>query len=66
MSIRSFLARVTTGAAVAAVFAWAGASAVAADAPSPPSIKVIPGTEAVYNDPELTARLVGALRFRNR
>ncbi len=38
------------------------AEAAAADAPSPPSIKVIPGAEAVYNDPELTARLVDALR----
>lgn len=38
------------------------AEAAAADAPSPPSIKVTPGTEAVYNDPEITARLVAALR----
>ena len=36
--------------------------ASAADAPSPPSIKVVPGAEAVYNDPEVTARLVAALR----
>lgn len=35
--------------------------AAAADAPSPPSIKVEPGAEAVYNDPALTARLVAAL-----
>jgi amidohydrolase len=38
------------------------AEAAAVDAPSPPSIKVVPGTEAVYNDPEVTARLVAALR----
>src|SRR5258708_6844801 len=38
------------------------AEAAAVDAPSPPSIKVIPGAEAVYNDPEVTARLVAALR----
>jgi hippurate hydrolase len=38
------------------------AEAAAADAPSPPSIKVTPGAKAVYNDPELTARLVDALR----
>jgi amidohydrolase len=38
------------------------AEAAAADAPSPPSIKVLPGAEAVYNDPQLTARLVDALR----
>jgi hippurate hydrolase len=38
------------------------AEAAAVDAPSPPSIKVVPGAEAVYNDPEVTARLVAALR----
>jgi len=38
------------------------AEAAAADAPSPPSIKVTAGAEAVYNDPELTAHLVEALR----
>ena len=38
------------------------AEAAAVDAPSPPSIKVTPGAEAVYNDPEVTARLVAALR----
>lgn len=38
------------------------AEAAAVDAPSPPSIKIVPGTEAVYNDPEVTARLVAALR----
>lgn len=38
------------------------AEAAAADAPSPPSIKVVPGAEAVYNDPDLTARLVAGLR----
>jgi hippurate hydrolase len=38
------------------------AEAAAVDAPTPPSIKVVPGAEAVYNDPELTARLVAALR----
>jgi amidohydrolase len=36
--------------------------AAAADAPSPPSIKIEPGAESVYNDPELTARLVAAVR----
>jgi amidohydrolase len=38
------------------------AEAAAADAPSPPSIKVTPGAEVVFNDPELTARVVDALR----
>ena len=38
------------------------AEAAAVDAPSPPSIKVTPGAEAVYNDPEVTAHLVAALR----
>ena len=37
------------------------AEAAAADAPSPPSIKITRGAEAVYNDPQLTARLVDAL-----
>lgn len=39
------------------------AEAAAADAPSSPSIKITPGAEAVYNDPELTARLIDALRL---
>ncbi len=38
------------------------AEAAAVDGPTPPSIKVVPGAEAVYNDPELTAGLVAALR----
>jgi metal-dependent amidase/aminoacylase/carboxypeptidase family protein len=38
------------------------AEATAADAPSLPSIKIVPGAEMVYNDPELTARLVAVLR----
>lgn len=38
------------------------AEAAAADAPSPPSIKITPGAEAVFNDPQLTARLVDVLR----
>jgi len=38
------------------------AEAAAADAPSPPSIKITPGAEVVFNDPELTTRLVDALR----
>ena len=38
------------------------AEAVAVGAPSAPVIKVEPGTEAVYNDPDLTARVVSALR----
>src|SRR5215471_7496157 len=36
--------------------------ATAVDAPSPPLIKIVPGADAVYNDPDLTARLVAALR----
>ena len=38
------------------------AEAAAADAPSPPSIKITPGAEAVFNDPKLTTRLVDVLR----
>lgn len=36
--------------------------AAAVDAPTPPLVKIVPGTDAVFNDPELTARLVAALR----
>jgi hippurate hydrolase len=61
MSVRSYDEKVRKH-ILASIKRQLDAEAVAADAPSPPSIKVIPGTEAVYNDPELTARLVGALR----
>ena len=35
--------------------------AAAADAPTPPSVKVLESADAVYNDPALTARLAAAL-----
>lgn len=38
------------------------AEAVAANAPTPPLIKIVPGAQAVYNDPQLTVSLVTALR----
>ena len=38
------------------------AEATAANAPAMPSVKVVGGTDAVYNDPALTSRLVSALR----
>lgn len=38
------------------------AEATAADAPAPPTLKLLGGTDAVYNDPAVTTRLVAALR----
>ena len=38
------------------------AEAAAAAAPTPPAVKITPGTSATYNDPKLTTRLVTALR----
>jgi hippurate hydrolase len=38
------------------------AEAMAADAPAMPSIKIIGGTDAVYNDPVLTAHIAEVLR----
>ncbi|WP_109485620.1 amidohydrolase [Occallatibacter savannae] len=38
------------------------AEAEASDAPAPPSIKITPGAEVVFNDPQLTTRLADALR----
>ena len=61
MSVRSYDENVRKH-LLASIKRQLDAEAAAADAPSPPSIKVIAGTEAVYNDPQLTARLVGALR----
>ncbi len=61
MSVRSYDEKVRKH-LLASIQRQLDAEAAAADAPSPPSIKVTPGTEAVYNDPQLTARLVDALR----
>ena len=38
------------------------AEATAANAPKMPEVKVVGGTDAVYNDPELTSRLVSGVR----
>jgi len=61
MSVRSYDDKVRKR-LLASIKRQLDAEAAAADAPSPPSIKITPGTEAVYNDPQLTARLVDALR----
>lgn len=61
MSVRSYDEKVRKH-LLASIKRQLDAEAAAADAPSPPSINVIPGAEAVYNDPQLTARLVDALR----
>ncbi len=61
MTVRSSDAKVRDH-ALASIKRQLDAEATAADAPSLPSMKVLAGVEAVYNDPELTARLVAALR----
>ena len=38
------------------------AEATAADAPALPTVKIVGGTDEVYNDPAFTARMVAALR----
>ena len=61
MSVRSYDEKVRKH-LLASIKRQLDAEAAAADAPSPPSIKITPGAEAVYNDPQLTARLVDVLR----
>jgi len=46
---------------LAAIKRQLDAEATAADAPAMPSIKIIGGTDAVYNDPELTAHIIEVL-----
>ena len=48
--------------ALASIKRHLDAEATAVDAPSLPAMTVLAGVEAVYNNPELTARLVAALR----
>ena len=47
---------------LAAIERLAKAEAVAGGAPREPEIKITPGTNATYNNPELTARVVNVLR----
>ncbi len=61
MSVRSYDEKVRKH-LIASIKRQLDAESAAADAPTPPSIKVTPGAEAVYNDPQLTARMVDALR----
>jgi len=61
MTVRSYDEKVRNR-ILASIKRQLDAEAAAADAPSPPSIKIVPGAEMVYNDPELTARLVAVLR----
>ena len=61
MSVRSYDDKVRKR-LLASIKRQLDGEAAAADAPSPPLIKITPGADAVYNDPELTSRLVEALR----
>src|SRR5450631_263039 len=61
MSVRSYDDKVRKR-LLASIKRQLDGEAAAADAPSPPLIKVTPGADAVYNDPQLTSRLVEALR----
>ena len=61
MSVRSYDDKVRKR-LLASIKRQLGGEAAAADAPSPPLIKITQGADAVYNDPELTSRLVEALR----
>jgi hippurate hydrolase len=61
MSVRSYDAKVREH-ILASIKRQLEAEATAANAPTMPSVKVVGGTDAVYNDPVLTSRLVTALR----
>ncbi len=61
MTVRSYDEKVRTH-LLESIKRQLNAEAAAVDAPSPPLIKVAPGAEAVYNDPEVTTRLLAALR----
>jgi hippurate hydrolase len=61
MSVRTYDAKVRDH-ILASIKRQLEAEARAADAPTTPSVKVVGGTEAVYNDPALVSRLVSALR----
>lgn len=61
MTVRTYDAKVREH-VLASIKRQAEAEATAANAPKMPSVKVVGGTDAVYNDPALTSRLVSALR----
>jgi len=63
MSVRSYDPKVRER-LLASIKRQLDGEAAAADAPSPPAIKVEPGAEAVWNDPDLVARLASALHAR--
>jgi hippurate hydrolase len=61
LTVRSYDAKVRQH-ILASIKRQLDAEATAADAPTMPSIKIVGGTEAVFNDPEMTARLVSVLQ----
>ena len=61
MTVRTYDAKVREH-ILASISRQVEAEATAANAPTMPSVKVVGGTDAVYNDPALTSRLVTALR----
>jgi hippurate hydrolase len=61
MTVRTYDAKVREH-ILASIKRQVEAEATAADAPAVPSVKVVGGTDSVYNDPALTSRLVSALR----
>lgn len=61
ISVRTYDAKVREH-ILAAIKRQVEAEATAANAPKMPEVKVVGGTDAVYNDPALTSRLVFALR----
>jgi hippurate hydrolase len=61
MSLRTYDAKVREH-ILASIKRQVEAEATAANAPTMPSVRVVDGTDAVYNDPALTSRLVTALR----
>jgi hippurate hydrolase len=61
MTVRAYDAKVREH-ILASIKRQVESEATAADAPAMPSVKVVGGTEAVYNDPALMSRLVSALR----
>jgi len=60
MTVRAFDPKVREH-LLAAIKRQLDAEAMAADAPAMPSIKIVGGTDAVYNDPALTAHLTEVL-----
>jgi len=61
LSVRTYKADVREK-VLKAIERIARGEAEAAGAPRPPEVKIVEGTKAVYNDPKLVERVVGALK----